>query len=243
MDYVLKTNSLCKHYKDYKALNSLTMNVPKGSIYGFVGKNGAGKTTLIRLVCGLQLPTSGDFELYGVKHSDKAISKSRRRMGAVVETPSIYLDMTAEDNLKQQYRILGMPSFDGISELLKLVGLENTGRKRAKNFSLGMRQRLGLAQAIMEDPKLLILDEPFNGIDLLARDEIRGAILSAAVPEKLLLLSSHLVEEMEAIADRAVFIRSGVLIEVRDLEEMREVDGVSMADRYRAIFGHGEVQA
>ena len=110
MDYVLKTNSLCKHYKDYKALNSLTMNVPKGSIYGFVGKNGAGKTTLIRLVCGLQLPTSGDFELYGVKHSDKAISKSRRRMGAVVETPSIYLDMTAEDNLKQQYRILGMPS-------------------------------------------------------------------------------------------------------------------------------------
>ena len=110
MDYVLKTNALCKHYKDFKALNGLTMNVPKGSIYGFVGKNGAGKTTLIRLVCGLQLPTSGSFELYGVEHSDKEISKSRRRMGAVVETPSIYLDMTAEDNLKQQYRILGMPS-------------------------------------------------------------------------------------------------------------------------------------
>ena len=101
MDYVLKTNGLCKYYKDFKALNGLTMNVPKGSIYGFVGRNGAGKTTLIRLVCGLQLPTSGEFELYGVKNSDRAISKSRRRMGAVVETPSIYLGMTAVDNLRQ----------------------------------------------------------------------------------------------------------------------------------------------
>ena len=137
MDYVIQTNNLCKYYKDYKALNGLTMHVPKGSIYGFVGKNGAGKTTLIRLVCGLQQPTSGEFELYNIKHSDKAISKSRRRMGAVVESPSIYLDMTAEDNLKQQYRILGMPGFDGITEILKLVGLENTGRKKAKNFHSG----------------------------------------------------------------------------------------------------------
>ena len=158
MEYVLRTNGLCKHYRDFKALNGLTMSVPKGSIYGFVGKNGAGKTTLIRLVCGLQLPTSGDFELYGVKCSDKAISKSRRRMGAVVETPSIYLDMTAEDNLKQQYRILGLPSFDGISELLKLVGLDNTGRKKAKNFSLGMRQRLGIAVALCGSPDFLVLD-------------------------------------------------------------------------------------
>ena len=159
MDYVLKTNALCKHYKDFKALNGLTMNVPKGSIYGFVGKNGAGKTTLIRLVCGLQLPTSGSFELYGVEHSDKEISKSRRRMGAVVETPSIYLDMTAEDNLKQQYRILGMPSFDGISELLKLVGLENTGRKRAKNFSRELILKLNREQKITVLISSHILDE------------------------------------------------------------------------------------
>ena len=108
MEYVLRTNDLCKKYLRFKALDGLTMNVPKGSIYGFVGRNGAGKTTLIRLICGLQLPTSGDFELYGVKHSDKDISKSRRRMGAVVETPSIYLDMTAEDNLKQQYLVLSV---------------------------------------------------------------------------------------------------------------------------------------
>ncbi|MBP5607893.1 MAG: ATP-binding cassette domain-containing protein, partial [Lachnospiraceae bacterium] len=139
MEYILKTNSLEKRYKDFAALNGLTMSVPKGSIYGFVGKNGAGKTTLIRLICGMQEPSGGDFELYGVKNTSREISASRRRMGAVVETPSIYLDMTAEDNLKQQYDVLGMPTYKGIDELLKLVGLTDTGKKKAKNFSLGMR--------------------------------------------------------------------------------------------------------
>ena len=109
MNYVLQTNSLTKKYKNFQALNGLTMNVPKGSIYGFVGKNGAGKTTLIRLICGLQEPTSGSFSLYGIRNDSKDIIKSRRRMGAVVETPSIYMDMTAEENLKHQYLILGLP--------------------------------------------------------------------------------------------------------------------------------------
>ena len=111
MTYILQTNGLAKKYKHFQALNGLTMNVPKGSIYGFVGKNGAGKTTLIRLICGLQEPTSGDFTLYGIRHDSKDIIKSRRRMGAVVETPSIYMDMTAEENLKQQYLVLGLPSY------------------------------------------------------------------------------------------------------------------------------------
>lgn len=221
MDYVLKTNSLCKHYKDYKALNSLTMNVPKGSIYGFVGKNGAGKTTLIRLVCGLQLPTSGDFELYGVKHSDKEISKSRRRMGAVVETPSIYLDMTAEDNLKQQYRILGMPSFDGITELLKLVGLENTGRKKAKNFSLGMRQRLGIAVALCGDPDFLVLDEPINGLDPQGIIEIRELILKLNREQKItVLISSHILDELSRLATPYGFIDSGRIVREMSAEEL-----------------------
>ena len=156
MEYVLKTNSLSKSYKNFKALNELTMNVPKGAIYGFVGKNGAGKTTLIRLICGLQEPTSGGYSLYGVSNSQKEILKSRRRMGAVVETPSIYMDLTAVDNLKEQYRVLGIPSYDSIPELLKLVGLENTGKKKAKNFSLGMRQRLGIAIALAGDPDFLV---------------------------------------------------------------------------------------
>lgn len=165
MEYVLTTNALCKQYKHFKALNNFSMHVPKGAIYGFVGKNGAGKTTLIRLICGLQYATSGNYTLYGVNSESKGIAEARRRVGAIVETPSVYLDMTAEENLKVQYHVLGLPSQDGIRELLKLVGLENTGRKKAKDFSLGMRQRLGIAIALAGDPDFLILDEPVNGLD------------------------------------------------------------------------------
>lgn len=136
MDYVLKTNNLSKNYGYFKALNELTMNVPKGSIYGFVGKNGAGKTTLIRLICGLSQPSSGNYTLYNRKNTEKDIAKSRIKMGAVIETPSIYLEMTAEDNLKQQYYILGLKSFNGLNEILKLVGLDNVGKKKLKTFLL-----------------------------------------------------------------------------------------------------------
>ena len=135
MEYVLQTAELTKRYRDFTALDKLTMNVPRGAIYGLVGRNGAGKTTLIRLICGLQRPTSGLYMLYGRKHTDRDISRSRRRMGAVVETPSIYLDMSAVDNLKQQYQVLGLPSFEGIPELLALVGLEDTGKKKARHFT------------------------------------------------------------------------------------------------------------
>ena len=159
MEYVLTTEALCKYYKHFKALNGLTMHVPKGAIYGIVGKNGAGKTTLIRLLCGLQEPTKGSFYLYGVQNNHKGIQKARRRIGAVVETPSIYLNMTAEENIKEQYRVLGLPSFEGIKELLDLVGIGDTGKKKAKNFSLGMRQRLGIAIALCGDPDFLVLDE------------------------------------------------------------------------------------
>ena len=135
MEYVLQTAELTKRYRHFTALNGLNMSVPRGSIYGLVGRNGAGKTTLIRLICGLQAPTAGTYTLYGRKHTDRDIDRSRRRMGAVVETPSIYLDMSAQDNLKQQYRVLGLPSFEGIPELLALVGLENAGKKKARHFA------------------------------------------------------------------------------------------------------------
>ena len=130
---MLETNALCKRYRDFTALNGLDMHIPKGSIYGFVGRNGAGKTTLIRLICGLQEPTGGSFTLYGAKNTDARIGRSRRRMGAVVETPSIYMDMTAEENIRQQYLVLGLPSMDGAQELLRLVGLDGTGKK-SKEF-------------------------------------------------------------------------------------------------------------
>ena len=221
MEYVLQTNSLTKKYKYFKALNQLTMNVPKGAIYGFVGKNGAGKTTLIRLICGLQSPTSGGYTLYGRKNTDREISKSRRRMGAVVETPSIYLDMTARDNLKQQYRILGLPSFEGITELLALVGLSDKGKKKVKNFSLGMRQRLGIAIALAGDPDFLVLDEPANGLDPQGIVEIRELILKLNRERQItVLLSSHILDELSRLATHYGFIDKGRMVKEISAEEL-----------------------
>ncbi len=221
MEYVLIADSLGKQYKQFKALDGLSMHVPKGAIYGFVGKNGAGKTTLIRLICGLQEPTSGSYTLYGIKSSDKNIAKSRRRMGAVVEMPSIYLDMTAEDNLKEQYRILGLPSFDGISELLKLVGLDNTGKKKAKNFSLGMKQRLGIAVALAGDPDFLVLDEPINGLDPQGIIEIRELILKLNRERQItVLIASHILDELSRLATHYGIIDGGHMVKELSAEEL-----------------------
>ncbi|MBD5116600.1 MAG: ATP-binding cassette domain-containing protein [Ruminococcaceae bacterium] len=218
---MLRTNELCKSYRGFKALNGLSMNVPKGSIYGFVGKNGAGKTTLIRLICGLQNPTSGDYSLYGRKLSSKNIAKSRRKMGAVIETPSIYTNMTAEDNLKQQYRILGLPSYDGIEDILKLVGLENTGKKKAKNFSLGMRQRLGIAVALAGSPDFLVLDEPVNGLDPQGIIEIRELILKLNREKQItVLISSHILDELSKLATHYGFIDNGRIVKEISAEEL-----------------------
>ena len=213
MEYILTAESLGKQYRHFKALDSFSIHVPKGSIYGFVGKNGAGKTTFIRLICGLQEPTSGSYTLYGAKNTDPGITKSRRRMGAVVETPSIYLDMTAEDNLKEQYRIIGLPSFDDIPELLRLVGLENTGKKKAKNFSLGMKQRLGIAIALAGSPDFLILDEPVNGLDPQGIIEMRELILKLNQERQItFLISSHILDELSRLATHYGFIDSGHMV-------------------------------
>lgn len=221
MDYILQTNSLTKKYKDFQALNGLTMNVPKGSIYGFVGKNGAGKTTLIRLICGLQEPTSGNFTLYSIRNDSKDIIRSRRRMGAVVETPSIYMDMTAEENLKYQYNVLGLPSYDGIPELLKLVGLENTGNKKVKNFSLGMKQRLGIAIALAGNPDFLVLDEPINGLDPQGIVEMRELVLKLNREQQItVLISSHILDELSRLATHYGIIDNGRMVKELSAEEL-----------------------
>lgn len=221
MEYVLRTNALSKNYVAFKALNELTMNVPKGAIYGFVGKNGAGKTTLIRIICGLQEPLSGEYTLYGRKNIDKEIVKLRRRMGAVIETPSIYLDMTAEDNLKQQYRILGLPSFDGLFDILRLVGIDNTGKKKAKNFSLGMRQRLGIAMALVGNPDFLVLDEPVNGLDPQGIIEIRELILKLNREQQItIMISSHILDELSKIATHYGFIDNGCIVKEISADEL-----------------------
>lgn len=224
MDYILETRSLSKHYGHFKALDGMDMHVPKGAIYGLVGKNGAGKTTLIRLICGLQEPSAGSFTLYGTENRDKAIVKARRRMGAVVETPSIYLDMTAEDNLKMQYRVLGLPSFEGIDQLLRLVGLENTGRKKARHFSLGMKQRLGIAVALAGDPDFLVLDEPVNGLDPQGIIEIRELILKLNRERQIsVLISSHILDELSRLATHYGFVDSGRMVKEISAEELDAV--------------------
>lgn len=224
MEYVLQTDALTKQYGHFKALDNLTMHVPKGAIYGMVGKNGAGKTTLIRLICGLQKPSAGTYTLYGKKSSEGDIATARRRMGAVVETPSIYQDMTAEENVRQQYRILGVPSDDGIRELLELVGLSDTGKKKAKNFSLGMRQRLGIAVALAGNPDFLVLDEPVNGLDPQGIIEMRELILKLNREHQItVLISSHILDELSKLATHYGFVDRGHMVKEISADELATV--------------------
>ncbi len=221
MEYVLKTDALCKNYRHFKALSGLSMHVPKGAIYGFVGKNGAGKTTLIRLICGLQNASLGSYTLYGVENTDKNIAKVRRRMGAVVETPSVYLDMTARENMEMQYRIIGLPDFSGMDDILKLVGLHNTGNKKAKHFSIGMRQRLGIAVALAGDPDFLVLDEPVNGLDPQGIIEIRELIIKLNRERQItVLISSHILDELSRFATHYGFIDEGRIVKEISADEL-----------------------
>lgn len=221
MEYVLQTENLKKKYGRFQALDGLTVNIPKGAIYGFVGRNGAGKTTLIRLICGLQKPTSGCFTLFGVSSESGDIVRSRHRMGAVVETPAVYADMTAEDNLRQQYLILGLPSFDGIPGLLELVGLGETGKKRVRDFSLGMKQRLGIAIALAGDPEFIVLDEPANGLDPQGIVELRELILRLNREKGItFLISSHILDELSRLATHYGIIDRGRTVKELSAEEL-----------------------
>jgi len=222
MEVIFKSEGLCKHYGRFTALNDLNMTIEKGSIYGFVGKNGAGKTTLIRMICGLQQPSEGGFTLMDRKNDEKEINLSRRKLGAVVESPAYYKDMSARDNLMQQYLMLGLPNFDGIDELLELVGLKDTGKKKAKNFSLGMRQRLGIAIALCGDPDFIILDEPTNGLDPQGIIDIRELILKLNKERGItFLISSHILGELSKLASCYGFIDKGHIVREMSAEELR----------------------
>ena len=178
---------------------------------------------MIRILCGLQKPTEGSYSLYGVAYDDTNINMMRRRIGAVVETPSIYLDMSARDNIKAQYRILGLPTDDGIEDLLHLVGLDETGNKKAKNFSLGMRQRLGIAIALAGNPDFLVLDEPVNGLDPEGIIEIRELILKLNKEHQItILISSHILDELSKLATHYGFIDNGRMVKEISAEELEE---------------------
>ena len=234
---MLESKELTKKYGAKTAVDCVSLSMEPGHIYAMLGPNGSGKTTWMKMAAGLVKPTSGTVFFNGTPVG----IESRKDVAYMSTEPYFYDWMNIEAAGKYYQDFFEDFSMASFLRMLHDMGLNE--KDKIRTLSSGMVAKMKIALTLARDAKVYMLDEPFNGIDLLARDEIRPAILSAAVPEKLLLLSSHLVEEMEAIADKAVFIRKGCLVEVRDLEEMRETDGVSMADRYREIFGHGEVQA
>ena len=223
MDFVLETKDLEKTYGQHKVLQKVNMKVPKSSIYGLVGKNGAGKTTLMRVVSGLQKKSGGSYFLFGKGDEDRSIYRVRSRVGAIIEAPALFLDLSAEENLKMQYTILGLPSFSSIKETLCLVGLENTGRKKVGAFSLGMKERLGIAMALTDSPDLLFLDEPTNGLDPEAIVEMRELILRLNREKDItVVISSHILDELSRMATYYGFLDSGVMVKEISREDMEK---------------------
>lgn len=224
MEYVLRTFDLSKRYKKQWALDKANINIQKGDIYGFVGENGSGKTTVIRLITGLIFATEGSFELFGVPNTSPEILKVKKKIGAIVETPSIYLNMSAFDNLKMQCGILHVKDEAKIKEVLDEVGLLELydNPKHAGDFSLGMRQRLGLAMALLGDPEFIILDEPMNGLDPAGIVEIRELILKLNRERAItFLISSHILTELSLVANKYGIISKGKIIKEITAEELK----------------------
>ncbi|MBE6577090.1 MAG: ATP-binding cassette domain-containing protein [Ruminococcaceae bacterium] len=224
MEYIFKSKDITKSYKHRKALNGVTMNIKKGDIYGFVGENGSGKTTIIRVITGLIFPDSGSFELFGIANTSPQILTARKKLGAIVESPSIYLNMSAYENLKMQSVILGSYDENKIKEVLSLVGLSylENDKKKAGDFSLGMRQRLGIAMALLNDPELLILDEPMNGLDPAGIVEIRELILKLNKEKGItFLISSHILTELSLVATNYGIISKGKIIKEVSAEQLK----------------------
>ena len=223
INYVLKTNNLTKKYKEQLAVNNVNMHIEKGDIYGFVGENGAGKTTIIRLICGLISPTEGSFELFGVNNTNKEILNARRKMGGIVEAVSINKSMTALQNLKFQCMICNIKKLDNeLENILDIVGLNHEAikNKQANDFSLGMRQRLGIALAMVSNPEFIILDEPMNGLDPQGFIDVRETILRLNKMGVTFLISSHILTELDKVCNRIGFISHGVILEELTINEL-----------------------
>ena len=218
MTSILKTTNIVKKYGQRTVLNKINMNINKGDIYGFIGKNGAGKTTFMRVVLSLTTKDQGEVKFY----EDKNIQDIGLKVGSLIETPGLYKNASAYENLKR-YSILYGADETKINELLKLVGLNNTGKRKAKDFSLGMKQRLGIAIALLGDPEFLLLDEPINGLDPEGIKEIRDIILKLNKEKNItFLISSHLLDELSKIVTKYGIIDNGVLIEEIEAKELKE---------------------
>ena len=237
---VLKTYNITKKYGEQLAVDNVNMTIKKGDIYGFIGQNGAGKTTLIRLITGLIHKSGGEIELLGANEENE-LNKARTMVGSLIESPSLYTNMTARENLEVSRLVRNIPGKKCIDEVLELVGLKDVEKKKVKNFSLGMRQRLGIANALMGNPKLLILDEPINGLDPMGIVEIRE-LLKKINKEKdmTILISSHILSELSELATTYGIISNGKLIEeitAKQLsEKCRQYIDLKVDDTARAVI-------
>lgn len=219
MEYLLSTNGLTKRYGHKNAVDHVNLHIRQGAIYGLIGRNGAGKTTILRMIAGLASPTEGEISLFG--ETGKKALYMTSRIGTLIEAPGLYPNMSAAENLKLKCLALGVRKKGYIKELLDAVGLSGVGRKRVRNFSLGMKQRLGIALALVGDPDLLVLDEPINGLDPQGIVEVRETLSRLNRDRNItLMISSHILEELSKIATDYGIIHNGVLLQELTQEEL-----------------------
>jgi len=222
MDYSLKTCGLAKRYKDKKVVDGVSINVKKGEIYGFLGQNGAGKTTTIRMIMGLVKPSEGEIELFGQRVLPGEY-RHFNRIGSIIETPGFYPNLTARENLEIHRRLMGVTNKEYLDEALEITGMWDVSSKKVKSFSLGMKQRLGLARALLHRPELLILDEPTNGLDPVGIKEVRRLIQDLSLKRNItIFMSSHILSEVQQLATRIGIIHNGKLLEEIDYETLKK---------------------
>lgn len=220
-ELLLSTSALTKQFGRHKAVDQVSMHIKRGAIYGFIGRNGAGKTTTLRMIGGLASPTEGEIEMFGCR--GRELKQIRSRVGCLIEGPGLYGNMTARDNMKMKCLLLGVQKKGYIEELLEVVGLKDVGKKHVKRYSLGMKQRLGIAMALIGEPDLLVLDEPINGLDPQGIAEVRETILRLNKERNMtILISSHILEELSKIATDYGIIHQGTLLQEITDEELRE---------------------
>ena len=216
-DCIITTEQLTKKYKNFTSVNNVSLHIRKGSIYGFLGPNGAGKSTTMKMLLGLTKPTAGSFTIDG-KHFPADRLAILKEIGSFIESPSFYSNLTGRENLDIIRRILKLPK-STVDEALELVGLTEFGDRLAKKYSLGMKQKLGIAAAMMEDPQILVLDEPFNALDEASCENVKKMILSAKVPDRVVLLSCHDKNQINALCDETIELAQGKIIRRDSLYE------------------------
>ncbi|MDM5245990.1 MULTISPECIES: ABC transporter ATP-binding protein [unclassified Lysinibacillus] len=239
MTYIIKTNQLTKVYEGKEVISAVTMHVKKGEIYGFLGPNGAGKTTVMKMLTNLTKPTSGDIEIFGEKLTDRSY-EVLKRMGTIIEYPIFYEHLTAKETLELHCEYMGYYDKKEIAHVLDLVKLTNTEKKRVKDFSLGMKQRLGIARAIITKPELLILDEPINGLDPVGIKELRELFKMLCKEYGItIIISSHILGEIEQMADTIGVIKNGRLITEVSMNDINH----SQTDYIEVIVNDGKKAA